>query len=154
MPADRKHSHYFKPCPYEHVDVYRVLHMFSITDQTIGHALKKLLVAGGRGAGKDIHKDVQEAIDSLVRWQEMRAEEAAPPVRMPAPGEEWHLWAGDRRGTPPEGLSPDHFVSVRLRSGRLLSARVCVLHWMHRESPEDILAWRRGELSLEERMVA
>ena len=30
---------------------------------------KKLLVAGGRGAGKDINQDIQEAIDTLVRWR-------------------------------------------------------------------------------------
>lgn len=72
--VERKHSHYFKPCPFDEIDVYRVLERFNVTDQAIGHALKKLLVAGGRGV-KDIGKDVQEAIDTLTRWQEMRAEE-------------------------------------------------------------------------------
>lgn len=72
----RKHAHYFKACPYDEIDVYRVLELFAITDQAIGHALKKLLVAGGRGAGKDITRDVAEARDTLVRWLEMRAEEA------------------------------------------------------------------------------
>lgn len=38
--------------------------------------MKKLLVAGGRGAGKDQDQDVQEAIDSLQRFQEMRLEDA------------------------------------------------------------------------------
>ncbi len=74
--ADRKHSHYFKACPFDHVDVYRVLALFNVTDPCIQHAVKKLLVAGGRGAGKDIGRDVQEAIDTMTRWQEMRAEEA------------------------------------------------------------------------------
>ena len=70
----RKHSHYFKDVSkLQHIDVYRVLSLFNVTDQAIGHALKKLLVAGGRGV-KDIDKDVQEAIDTLTRWQEMRAE--------------------------------------------------------------------------------
>jgi hypothetical protein len=57
------------------VDVYRVLELFNVTDQKIGHAIKKLLVPGGRGAGKDINQDVQEAIDTLRRWQEMRQED-------------------------------------------------------------------------------
>lgn len=70
------YPHYFKPTPYTHVDVYRVLQLFNVTDQAIGHAVKKLLVAGGRGA-KDAEKDVAEAIVSLQRWQEMRAEDAA-----------------------------------------------------------------------------
>lgn len=73
--SERKHSHYFKPCPYDFVDVYRVLDLFGITDQAIGHALKKLLVAGGRGAGKSIEKDIQEAIDTLTRFLEMRRED-------------------------------------------------------------------------------
>jgi hypothetical protein len=74
----RKHSHYFKSVPYPHVDIYRVLELFAVTDPCLQHAAKKLLVAGGRGAGKDIARDVQEAIDTLTRWQEMRREELAP----------------------------------------------------------------------------
>lgn len=68
------HSHYFKKCPYEYVDVYRVIDIFEINDPCIQHALKKLLVAGGRGH-KDINKDIQDSIDSLERWKEMRSEE-------------------------------------------------------------------------------
>lgn len=72
----RKHAHYFKPVAgFSEVDVYRVLRMFNVTDQTFGHAIKKLLVAGGRGAGKDVTRDVQEAIDTLTRWQELEAED-------------------------------------------------------------------------------
>lgn len=73
-----KHSHYFKPVHHlAHVDVYRVLSLFNVTDPCLQHAIKKLLVAGGRGAGKDEGKDIQEAIDTLQRWQAMRAEDAA-----------------------------------------------------------------------------
>lgn len=72
----RKHSHYFKDVSnLSSIDVYRVLLLFSVTDPCIQHAAKKLLVAGGRGAGKDISRDIQEAIDSLVRWQEIRMED-------------------------------------------------------------------------------
>jgi hypothetical protein len=71
-----KHNHYYKDVSnLQFVDVYRVLQLFNVTDPCIQHAVKKLLVAGGRGAGKDITKDVQESIDSLKRWQEMRSEE-------------------------------------------------------------------------------
>lgn len=74
----RKHNHYFKPVAgLEHVDVYRVLALFTVTDPCLQHAVKKLLVAGGRGGGKDISRDIQEAVDTLKRWQEMRAEEGA-----------------------------------------------------------------------------
>jgi hypothetical protein len=72
-----KHSHYFKECPFYSIDVYRVLSLFNVSDPCLQHAVKKLLVAGGRGGGKTIDKDIQEAIDTLVRWQGMRAEEAA-----------------------------------------------------------------------------
>jgi hypothetical protein len=69
-----KHPHYFKEVGHlTHVDVYRVLDLFGVTDQAIGHAVKKLLVAGGRGV-KDRPRDVQEAIDTLQRWQEMQDE--------------------------------------------------------------------------------
>lgn len=75
--AERKHAHYFKATPFADADVYRVLRMFNVTDPCLQHATKKLLVAGGRGGGKDISRDVQEAIDTLTRWQEMEAEDAA-----------------------------------------------------------------------------
>lgn len=79
-----KHSHYFKPVGHlTHVDVYRVLALFGVVDPCLQHAVKKLLVAGGRGAGKDIRQDVQEAIDSLARWQEMREEDDVEPQGAP-----------------------------------------------------------------------
>lgn len=71
----KKHSHYFKDVSkLRQIDVYRVLELFAVSDPCIQHAAKKLLVAGGRGAGKSIEKDIQEAIDSLIRWQEMQKE--------------------------------------------------------------------------------
>ena len=71
-----KHSHYFKPViGLSHIDVYRVLELYNVTDPCIQHAVKKLLVAGGRGAGKDIGQDIQEAIDTLERWMAMREED-------------------------------------------------------------------------------
>lgn len=70
----KKHSHYFKKCPYDYIDVYRVLEMFDVTDPCLQHSIKKLLVSGKRGV-KDTAKDIQEAIDTLVRYQEMREEE-------------------------------------------------------------------------------
>lgn len=73
-----KHSHYFKDVSkLQTIDVYRVLQLFEVTDPCLQHAIKKLLVAGGRGA-KNTERDVTEAIDSLVRWQDMRREENAP----------------------------------------------------------------------------
>lgn len=74
--SERKHGHYFKRVDHlKAVDVYRTLALFSVTDPCIQHAIKKLLVAGGRGGGKDISRDVQEAIDTLERWKEMQSED-------------------------------------------------------------------------------
>lgn len=74
----KKHSHYHKDVRHlDAIDVYRVLGLFNVTDPCLQHAIKKLLVAGGRGAGKDFDKDVQEAIDSLERLKEMRSEDTA-----------------------------------------------------------------------------
>lgn len=80
----KKHSHYFKDVSnLTHIDVYRVCDLFNVTDPCLQHAVKKLLVAGGRGAGKNIQQDVQEAIDTLNRWIEMQNENEAkqqPPI--------------------------------------------------------------------------
>lgn len=73
---DRKHDHYFKLCPYDKIDVYRVIDLFKVTDPCLQHIVKKALVAGGRGH-KDIGKDMQDIIDTAERWKQMRAEEKA-----------------------------------------------------------------------------
>lgn len=79
-----KHSHYHKDVSgLQSIDVYRVLRLFEVTDPCLQHAIKKLLVAGGRGV-KDIAQDVQEAIDTLERWGAMWDEDQP----------------GDRRGCP------------------------------------------------------
>lgn len=69
------HDHYKKDVRHlDMIDVYRVLALWNVTDPCIQHAVKKLLVAGGRGAGKSFLKDIQEAIDSLERCKDMLAE--------------------------------------------------------------------------------
>ena len=69
------YNHYFKNTVHLNaVDVYRVLELFEVTHPCLQHAIKKLLCAGQRG-GKDMEQDVQEAIDALVRWQDMSQED-------------------------------------------------------------------------------
>lgn len=69
------YNYYFKNTLHlDAVDVYRVLELFEVTDPCLQHAIKKLLCAGERGA-KDIEQDVQEAINSLERWKDMRRED-------------------------------------------------------------------------------
>jgi len=70
------HNHYYKDVSkLETIDVYRVIELFDVPAGPIDHAVKKLLCAGNRGH-KDLDRDIQDAIDSLVRWQAMRAEDA------------------------------------------------------------------------------
>ena len=69
-----KYGHYFKDVSHlKKIDVYRVIDLWEITDPALQHALKKVLAAGKRGA-KNQMQDVAEAIDSLVRFQDMQVE--------------------------------------------------------------------------------
>ena len=72
-----KHSHYKKDVSHLNIlDVYRVLELFDVYNPCLQHAIKKLLCAGQRGA-KDTEKDIQEAIDTLIRYKQMREEDNA-----------------------------------------------------------------------------
>ena len=80
-----KHSHYHKDVEHlKTIDVYRTLELFGVTDQALGHAIKKLLCAGQRGAGKTFEQDVREAVDTLNRRLQMLAEDDAPKAVPPA----------------------------------------------------------------------
>jgi len=73
--TEPKHSHYKKNVAgLSMIDVYRVLDLFGVTDPCIQHAAKKLLATGLRGH-KDAARDIQDAIDTLERWKEMRVED-------------------------------------------------------------------------------
>lgn len=70
-----KYKHYFKDITnLNKIDIYRVLALWEVQHPCLQHAAKKILAAGNRGY-KDTAKDVQEAIDSLLRWQEMQEED-------------------------------------------------------------------------------
>lgn len=72
----RKHNHYFKDVKHlNDIDVYRTLELFGVKDQALGHAIKKLLCAGGRGV-KNFQRDIQEAVDTLNRRLEMFDEDS------------------------------------------------------------------------------
>lgn len=72
--SQRKYEHYYKPFPYKEIDVYRILEVYEVAHPCIQHAIKKLLVCGTRGS-KDQDQDITEAIDSLLRWKQMKQEE-------------------------------------------------------------------------------
>lgn len=145
----RKHNHYFKDVSHlSEIDVYRVLQLFNVSDQALGHAIKKLLCAGQRGAGKDHRKDIQEAIDTLQRRLEMQDEDEqglAGQVNMvkAEPGlvfaDGWLSWDG--RGRP---VDLNEFVDIKLRSGKtqvgILAAH---LIWSHDQGDDNIMFYRR-----------
>lgn len=169
----RKHAHYFRSVAHlNEVDVYRVLELFNVTDQALGHAIKKLLAPGGRGAGKDFRKDVQEAIDTLTRRLEMLDEDAtagtgkvcqitplppaeSAPAVIPPPPEydpasvafagaqvDADGWIKWEGGECP--VRPDTRVHVQLRNGRRLSEPAFArrLIWRHVGDGTDIIAYR------------
>lgn len=69
------------PAGAQFIDVYRVLVMFDVTDPCIQHAVKKLLAAGRRGH-KDSDRDIDEAMQSLQRFKDMKIEDQAENVIM------------------------------------------------------------------------
>ena len=69
-------NHYFKDVQaLKAVDIYRVLNLFDVRSHAVGHAIKKLLCAGKRGA-KDYRQDLIEAKASIDRELAMMDEEA------------------------------------------------------------------------------
>lgn len=77
MAVKEEHPHYYKDVSgLKTIDIYRILALFNVTDPTLQHAIKKLLVAGQRGAGKDQLVDVGEALASLRRFFEMHNEDS------------------------------------------------------------------------------
>ena len=71
----KEYNHYFKSVKnYDYIDVYRVLTLFEVDNPCLQHTIKKLLCAGQRG-DKDSYQDIQEAIDSLKRYKDMKDED-------------------------------------------------------------------------------
>ena len=70
-----EYNHYKKDVRHlDFIDVYRVLDLFGVKDQAVGHAIKKLLCAGDRGS-KDYEQDIKEATDTLLRREKMKEED-------------------------------------------------------------------------------
>lgn len=55
------------------LDPYRIFSVYGITHPAQQHAIKKLLRAGQ--SIKTLDQDIDEAIDTLIRWREMRVED-------------------------------------------------------------------------------
>ena len=72
--TDRKHSHYFRPFPYDNIDIYRFLEVFDVTCPVAQHIIKKAVATGKRGH-KDLQRDWQDIVDSAQRKLEMLGED-------------------------------------------------------------------------------
>lgn len=153
----RKHNHYFKDVSnLKEIDVYRVLQLFQVDDQALGHAIKKLLCAGQRGAGKDHRQDIQEAIDTLQRRLEMQDEDEAPLRNLVESGltgrvsmvkaepgsvyaDGWLPWNGQGRPVDLKAI-----VDVKLRSGKVLMGHLAeFVQWSHDHGDENVMFYRQ-----------
>lgn len=142
----RKHNHYFKDVSHlSEIDVYRVLQLFQVDDQALGHAIKKLLCAGQRGAGKDHRKDIQEAIDTLQSRLEMQDEDEqglagmvkADPAEPYRDG--WLPWNGQGRPVDLKAI-----VDIKLRSGKVLMGHLAeFVQWPHDHGDENVMFYRQ-----------
>lgn len=74
--SNAKYPHYFRYVGHLHkIDIYRVCSLWNVNGPR-EHAVKKILCSGNRG-NKDFIRDIDEAIDSLVRAKEMYLEDQA-----------------------------------------------------------------------------
>lgn len=74
--TDKPNNHYYKDVSnLKSIDFYRICDLYGITNSCVQHALKKLLVLGGRSGGKSFEQDIIDARDSLNRLLEMIEED-------------------------------------------------------------------------------
>jgi len=84
-----KRSRYHKDVSaYDMIDVYDVLRLYEVESHPVGHAIKKLLMAGRRGA-KDYRQDLQEAVQSIQREIDTLDEDGAGKRAVDGPGPDW-----------------------------------------------------------------
>lgn len=147
----RRHSHYFRSVAgLQEIDVYRVLELFGVTDQALGHAIKKLVVPGMRGGGKTGRKDIEEAVDTLRRRLEMMDEDdragkaVSPPPPLPEGFTAWDGSSEDGPSLPSGGL-----VDLMFRDGDVHSpCNPAIYTWRHHNSSGDIVAYRVSAVTL------
>lgn len=87
MPEERKHSHYFRPFPYENIDIYRFLEVFEVACPAAQHIIKKAVATGKRGH-KDLQRDWQDILDSAQRKLDMLEEDSQVSADQPHKGTE------------------------------------------------------------------
>ena len=146
----RKHAHYFRSVEHlKEIDIYRFLDLFGVTDQALGHAIKKLVVPGMRGGGKTSRKDIEEAIDTLQRKLEMMDEdgkkepvsfseaiESTPDEFQIDPETEWIDWNGGKRP-----VNHNQHVVIQTKNGNHEEGRAEDFYWQHFGIGFDIIKY-------------
>lgn len=142
MQQDTNFSHYKKDVSHlDYIDVYRILDLFEVKNHAVGHAIKKLLVPGGRGV-KDIRQDLVEAGKSIERALQMLDEDGNKGSRetVSADSEDkdgWITWNGGDLPVPFETK-----VEVKLRFGVCSTGQAGGYSWKHDDNDSDIIAYR------------
>ena len=134
---------YQRTVPSTTIDVYDVLSAYDVDSHAVGHAIKKLLMAGQRGH-KDRLQDLREAVQAIEREIDMSGR-VGP--ENPATGDsvgsvdytdgEWHEWHGGERPVP-----GDATVYAVTRSGSGFVRAACNNAWRHVGHPSDIIRFR------------
>lgn len=142
MQQDTNFSHYKKDVSHlDYIDVYRILDLFEVKNHAVGHAIKKLLVPGGRGV-KDIRQDLVEASKSIERALQMLDEDENKGSRDTANVKSedkrgWIAWNGGGIPVPFETKA-----EVKLRNGACFTGRAGRYSWEHDGNSGDIVAYR------------
>ncbi len=142
MQQDTNFSHYKKDVSHlDYIDVYRILDLFEVKNHAVGHAIKKLLVPGGRGV-KDIRQDLVEASKSIERALQMLDEDENKGSKGTVSADSadkngWIEWNG---GNCPVDYKTT--VEVKLQDGEHDTDLAGVYSWEHYHSNGDIVAYR------------
>ena len=134
---------YQRTVPTTTIDVYDVLNAYEVDSHAVGHAIKKLLMAGQRGH-KDRLQDLREAVQAIEREIDMSGS-VEPEKR--ATGDsgvsvdytdgEWHEWSG---GTCP--VPGDVEVAYELLDGYKSHQLAESIVWFHFGFCKDIIRFR------------
>lgn len=134
---------YQRTLPSTTVDVYDILQAYEVKSHALGHAIKKLLMAGQRGH-KDYQQDLREAVQAIEREIAMSGKGSDEKRAVGGSGVvsvvdytdgEWHEWHG--------GECPvQSWVHVIFRSGSETQGYEHDFSWNHRQGNGDIIRFK------------
>lgn len=126
-------SRYHKTIKGVEIDIYDILRAYEVKSHAVGHAVKKLLMAGQRGA-KPYEQDLQEAVMSIERERDDYLDARNASVKHES-GDDGYWIVND--GTAPKF----NFVDLKTNDGRIVkNAKTHKAVWEHPLT--DITHWR------------